>query len=339
MIKEILKVGIIGLGVGQHHLNAFNKNKNSKVVAICDFDKEKLQTNKKVNPNLKLYQNSQDLINNKELDIISIASFDNFHYEQVIKSLKNKKHIFIEKPLCLTSAQLKNIQKLIKINKSLIVSSNMVLRANPRFNYFKSMFKRKLIKNLYFAEGDYYWSRPHKLYGWRKNINNYSIILGASIHMIDLILWMIGERPTYVESVGNKIGSNKKMINSDTFSSMNLIFRNNLIIKINAHGLSVHPHYHSLKFFSENYSLFHQLNDSFILNQRNSHVLKKVKQPYPFKENRSLIIDNFIDKIRNKKVSDKFVNFEEICNVMSICFSALKSKKIGRKVKIKYQCT
>lgn len=336
MIKQILNVGIIGLGVGQHHLRAFNNNKNCKVIAICDLNKDKLQINKKFNSNLILYQKAENLINNKELDIISIASFDNFHYSQVIKSLKNKKHVFIEKPLCLTSAQLKNIKKLIKMNKGLIVSSNMVLRANPRFKFFKKSYQSKKIKDLYYIEADYYWGRLNKLSEWRAKIKSYSIILGASVHLIDLILWILKDKPIYVESFGNRIGANSNMISSNTFSSINLIFKNNLLVKINSHGLCVHPHYHSLKFFSKNSSLFHQFQNSFIVNRPNLDKLIKFKDPYPFKENRSDVIDNFVGTILKQKTKDEFINFQDISDSMSICLSAIKSESTRRKIKIKY---
>ena len=35
----------------------------------------------------------------------------------------------------------------------------------------------------------------------------YSIILGAAIHMIDLIIWMFGSKPISVFAMGNNLGS------------------------------------------------------------------------------------------------------------------------------------
>ena len=36
-----IKVGIIGLGVGYKHFEAYNFSKNSTVKSVCDFDKKK----------------------------------------------------------------------------------------------------------------------------------------------------------------------------------------------------------------------------------------------------------------------------------------------------------
>ena len=40
--KKKFIVGVIGLGVGSHHLNAFENNKDSVVKIVCDFDNKKL---------------------------------------------------------------------------------------------------------------------------------------------------------------------------------------------------------------------------------------------------------------------------------------------------------
>ena len=77
MRNNLLKVGVIGLGVGLHHLKAYHNNKNCKILAICDFDKNKLIKAKKKYPKTIFTSNPDELFSNKELDIISIASFDN----------------------------------------------------------------------------------------------------------------------------------------------------------------------------------------------------------------------------------------------------------------------
>ena len=50
------------------------------------------------------------------IDVISIASFDNFHAEQVIHSLNSQKHVFVEKPLCLNRREFLNIFDSMKTN-------------------------------------------------------------------------------------------------------------------------------------------------------------------------------------------------------------------------------
>ena len=88
----------------------------------------------------------------------------------------------------LNKKELIQIEKLRKRYPKKVISSNMVLRANPRSGYLKKLYEENKFNKLYFIEADYYWGRVEKLFGWRARISNYSLILGASIHLIDLIL-------------------------------------------------------------------------------------------------------------------------------------------------------
>ena len=99
--------------------------------------------------------------------------------------------------MCLKIEQLKKITKLVK-KKNIKIFSNLVLRVNSLFKDFKKRIKRKKI---YYIEADYIWGREKKLYGWRSNIKDYSITLGAGIHMIDLTMWLLNSKPTYVTAL------------------------------------------------------------------------------------------------------------------------------------------
>ena len=55
-------------------------------------------------------------------------------------------------------------------------------------------------------EADYLWGRKYKLEEWRSKLKNYSIILGAGIHMIDLVMWLINSRPLCVQSLVIELG-------------------------------------------------------------------------------------------------------------------------------------
>lgn len=330
MKKINLAVGIIGLGVGLHHYKAYQNNPYTYVKYVCDFDEKKLSKFKKNKDNLKLIKNSDQIFKDDEIKIISIASFDEFHFEQILKGIRYNKHIMVEKPLCLTKDQLKKINR-ANLNKNLIISSNMVLRTNPRFNYIKNAIGSS-IKNIYYMETEYLWGRPKKLEGWRRNTKNYSIILGASIHMIDLVLYLIKKNPIYVKAIGNKFDTGKKIINSDTFIGLDLIFQNDLIVRINTHAICKHPHFHNIRIFSKDYTYSSDINGFFKISKKSKITINK---DYPFKSNRNLIIDSFISKILKKK-NNYFVSFKETNDLMNICFSAIESLKKKKLIKIRY---
>ena len=48
---------------------------------------------------------------------------------------------------------------------------------------------------IYAFEGDYLYGRMFKITnGWRRNIPDYSVMTGGGIHLIDLFLWLTGEK-------------------------------------------------------------------------------------------------------------------------------------------------
>ena len=98
------------------------------------------------------------------------------------------------------SKELKKIYELIKKNKGIKMTSNLVLRVNSLFKNFK---KKIIRKKIFYIEADYIWGRYNKLFGWRSKVKEYSLTLGGAIHMIDLVCWLIGSRPIYAKAYGN----------------------------------------------------------------------------------------------------------------------------------------
>ena len=137
-----ISAGIIGFGIGQKHFEAIHKYKKAKVKVICEKNLKKIQYLKKF-PEIKITNNENDIFLDTDINLVSIASYDNYHYSQILKSIKNKKNIIVEKPMCLNSKQLNNIKKLIS-NSDLKIMSNMVLRVNDLFQNIKK--KSQMIK-------------------------------------------------------------------------------------------------------------------------------------------------------------------------------------------------
>ena len=130
------------------------------------------------------------MICDKEIDVISIASYDDCHFKQVVMSLNYNKHIFCEKSLFVKILMnLKNFKPSQK-NKNLVMTTNTVLRCSPRFKKIKKEFENDIFGKVYFMELDYNYGRLNKITnGWRGKIKNYSVVLGGGIHMLDLLLW------------------------------------------------------------------------------------------------------------------------------------------------------
>ncbi len=325
-----INAGIIGMGIGQKHFDAIEGYKKSQVSIICEKNKNKLDILKKKYPNKLITNDENKIFKDKNINLVSIASYDNYHFNQIEKGLKNKKNLIIEKPLCLNLSELKKIKNLLQKNKKISITSNLVLRANSLFKKLKKITNNT--NEIYYIEGDYIWGRRQKLYGWRSKIKNYSLIHGAAIHMVDLIMWLTGLKPETVYCVGKK-----KFTKDSKFKKNNLVvilfeFPKDILVKITANALAVHNHFHEVKVYYN--------NKTFVNNNLGTYLFKnkkmlKIKSKYPDNKNKKKMIQNFIDNLKNKSIK-KMISHKEQIDLMSVCFAAERSMRLNKKIKIKY---
>lgn len=324
-----ISAAIIGMGIGYKHLSAIEELKNCSVKIICEKNLKKIKLLKKLFPNKLITSDENNIFQDEDINLVSIASYDDFHYRQIVKCIKSNKHIIVEKPMCLTVEHLKKINKLLKKNPNIKMTSNLVLRVNTLFKEFKKKISKK---DIFYIEADYIWGRKHKLYGWRSNIDKYSIISGAAIHMIDLCNWMLGLKPISVFTLGNKKATINTKFKKESLVVMLIKYPNQIIIKVTANAAGIYQHFHELKIFSHNKTLVNSRLGAFEHSQKS---FKKVKFSYPDKANRKKFIQNFVKSIMYKKFKT-FLTLKEQIDLMSVCFAAERSLKFQKEIKIDY---
>ena len=101
MKNNKIRAGVIGLGVGAHQAKTLFSSDKWELISICDFNKQTFRSWFGIKKNVKQHVNDKDLLCNPDIDLICIASHDEFHYQQVMMALNNDKHVYVEKPICL----------------------------------------------------------------------------------------------------------------------------------------------------------------------------------------------------------------------------------------------
>jgi predicted dehydrogenase len=280
-MKNRINVGVIGLGVGAKHARVLYSNKKVNLVTLCDFDNKKINLYKKIFKNCKFTTNPDDIFKNPNIDIVSIASYDNFHAKHILQAIKYNKHFFVEKPFCLNINELNKICLNLKKKKKIIFSSNLVLRSNPAFMDLKKRIKKKTTGDIYYCEGDYNYGRINKiLHGWRGQIPFYSVILGGAIHLIDLIVWLSNKKIQYVTAEGNKISTNNTNFKNYDLVSALLKFKDGMIAKVTSNFASVTPHHHILSVYGTKSTFFYNNKVIKFYKSRDDLNLKKVNSNF-----------------------------------------------------------
>ena len=204
----MLKVGVIGLGVGERHVEAFQQHSGSMVTAVSDLDREKAVEVADRHGVGMVFNTAEELLTDSTIDVVSIASYDDVHFDQIMLALEHGKHVFAEKPFCLFDHESIAIRSVLNANPHLKFGSNFILRKSPRFLKLKSLIEEGAMGRVYNIEGSYNYGRVNKITeGWRGGLDFYSVVHGGAIHIIDLILSVSGKRVVEVSAVGSRIAT------------------------------------------------------------------------------------------------------------------------------------
>ncbi len=331
-----LNCAVIGLGVGEKHIDSYLSHKDCTLKAVCDLNLTKLKEVKNKHTNIYTTKDASEIINSKEIDVISIASYDNYHSEQIIASLDNKKHIFVEKPICQKKSEFKNIISAIKRNPEVNLSSNLILRCTPRFKELRNLIKNNKVGIPYYIEASYDYGRIHKIInGWRGELDFYSVMHGGGIHMIDLITWLVGSKIKKVFANGTNISTSKTNFKFYDCISSSLFFENNAIGNITANFGSVIPHGHRLAIYGTKKTFHHgPFGAAYFSDRDPKSKIKFVDTPYPGTHKGDLI-PSFIDHIVNKRISP-IVNKHEVLNSMAVSLAIEESLSLGKPKDVVY---
>ena len=106
--SDPVSLGVIGAGGrGTFVMTVFQKDPSLRVNAICDVYEPNLErglstANKAQSTSPKAYRKYHDLLNDKSIQAVLIATPEHWHARMVLDALAVGKDIYVEKPLCRT---------------------------------------------------------------------------------------------------------------------------------------------------------------------------------------------------------------------------------------------
>lgn len=330
-----LRAGVIGLGVGERHIEGYQSHPHCEVVALCDFSDEKLSMAKTRYPGIRLTKQADEVLQDPEIDVVSIATYDNYHYEQIVQAINHNKHIFVEKPLCLYENEAADIRRLLQGKPLLRMSSNLILRMAPRFRLLKQMITDGKMGKLFYAEGDYNYGRLHKITdGWRGKLDFYSVVYGGGVHIIDLLLWLTGDRVVEVAAYGNNLSSAGSSFRYNDMVVSILKFESGMIAKIAANFGCVFPHFHALSIYGTKATFVNGLKYATLFESRDPAQAGRIIRTSGRARHEGELVYNFVDSILNHSQAE--VTEEDIFKTMSVCFAIEKATHQSGSVVVRY---
>lgn len=203
---EKIKVGIVGLGrLGYSHAeNLAYHIPNCELTAVCTRTEETVKrTQEKLNVPYG-YTEYNEMLDNKELDAVFIASPSNLHSNQVIKALQAGFHVFTEKPLGLTVKETEKVAKVVEEHPNQIFMLGFMRRYDESY-----MEAKKLIDEGHIGKPvmirSYGLDPAANIEGILKYAtggDSGGIFLDMGVHDLDIARWLIGLEAKEVWALG-----------------------------------------------------------------------------------------------------------------------------------------
>ena len=303
------------------------------VRAICDSNPSKLSEVSTKFPHVMPYANDFEVINNPELDLVCIATYDDVHHPQILACLDQEKHVFVEKPVCLFKDEARSIICRLGKKPHLKFSSNLILRKSERFLDLKSRIASGQFGEIFALDADYYYGRVEKLTkGWRGVIDYYSVFLGGGIHMVDLVRWLSGAEAETVFAVSNKIVTKGTNYRFDDYVSSLITFEQGIQARVSANFGCVHPHHHCVKVFGSKSTFINEFKEAGIYSSSNPLTpYELLESDYPGCKKGDLL-DSFVDEILTG--SPPAYSTKDVFESMAVSFAVEESLKTSQPVRL-----
>ena len=218
-MKRRFNHAIIGCGrIAQNHYNAATEN-DMNVVVCCDRKLEKAKAFAEKNHIPRYTDNYKELINDEEIDSISVCT-DHRSHTDIAQDFLNKKHIIIEKPLSSHLEIAKAFEKKAKESKT-VVSVISQHRFDDCVNLVKEMVDDKVFGDITLVNASLICHRDTSYYKdsyWRgtQDLEGGSTIINQSFHMVDTLEYIFG-LPKKVISINRNLDF-KNIINTEDTS-------------------------------------------------------------------------------------------------------------------------
>lgn len=164
--NDRVRVAVLGInGRGREHLTQYAKVANTEVTTICDPDARLFAPRTKTfftdqgKEAPKTEQDIRRVLDDKDIDVISIATPNHWHSLATIWGCQAGKDVYVEKPMTHNVFEGRQVVKAAEKYKK-IVQHGVQLRSNPGFQRGIQKLKDGIIGDVYMARAVCYKWRP-----------------------------------------------------------------------------------------------------------------------------------------------------------------------------------
>ncbi len=187
-------IAVIGLGYwGPNLLRVLSEKPEAEVRWICDLDRDRLQASKRRYPSVKTTLKVDDVLADPDVEAVIIATPVKTHHVLAAQALKAGKHVFVEKPLALSSELADDLAAMAR-ERELILMCGHTFVYSPPVRAIKRMLEAGRLGEIYFISSSRVNLGLHQ--------RDVSVIWDLGPHDVSILLYWLSEMPTSVRAVG-----------------------------------------------------------------------------------------------------------------------------------------
>lgn len=189
MNKKEYQLAIVGFGgMGNWHREIISSIEGIHVIGVYDVKQERLEYGKECG--VKAYTSLEEVLEDKLVDIVLIATPNDYHKPIAIQAMRAGKHVVCEKPVTLSSSDLEEMMAVQK-ETGMYLTVHQNRRWDEDFLTVKNIYDNNYLGEVFRIE-----SRVHGSRGipgdWRgEKEKGGGMVLDWGVHLLDQILLML----------------------------------------------------------------------------------------------------------------------------------------------------
>ena len=188
------RVGVVGAGYwGPNLIRNLAELPGAPLAAVADRDASRLESAKARYPQVRFYGDISELLGDSEVNAVVLATPAELHERHALAALEAGKHVFVEKPLAITSDGCRRLAAAAERAERVLMVGHTFLH-NDAVRWVKERIDAGEL-----GEVLYLYSRRLNLGQVRQDVN---VAWNLAPHDVSIMLYLLGQRPSRVTCHG-----------------------------------------------------------------------------------------------------------------------------------------
>lgn len=200
-----IKIGVVGLGFGHHHVTTLANMPQAELVAVADLDADKLQRYA-AQYGMRTYQDAIEMMQTETLDAISICTSPKWREPIIRHAAENDIALFVEKPWASDPDHAAHLASLCQPHQATVMVG-FSFRYLPAIQKLKNLLADGLgAPRIANAEYIFDWLPDADNWLWNP-ANGNGFFNENSCHLLDALCYLMGNPVSVFAEGGNFHGS------------------------------------------------------------------------------------------------------------------------------------